>query len=233
MEGPAATGDFGSPQPKARLAGALWLVTIAAGLFAELGARSAVFVRGDAGATAARIAASEPLYRLGFAADLVGTAAYLGVSLLLYDLLSPVSRSAARAAAAFGIAGSIILAADLVLMYAPLVLIGSGYDALALPALRLHAAGYNISLVFFSVQVGLLGWLVLRSTFLPRILGILLLLEAACNFAHCFGTFLKLGFIERFDSYVLLPGLPAEGGMTLWLLIVGVNAAKWREQPRR
>ena len=109
---------------------------------------------------------------------------------------------------------------------------GQRFRVEALAALRLHGAGYNISLVFFAVQVGLLGWLVLRSAFLPRILGILLIVEALCNLAHCFGTFLKLGLIERFDSSVLLPALAAEGGMTLWLLLVGVNAASWRERTR-
>ncbi|MDB5692192.1 MAG: hypothetical protein JWO81_1255 [Alphaproteobacteria bacterium] len=234
MESAAANGDHFSPSLKARIAGALWLFVIAAGLFAEVFVRSGLIVHGDAAATAARIAASEPLYRLGFAADLAGAAAYAGVSLLLYELLRPVSRSLSLAALGFGLAGSTVMAANLVNMYAPLVLIrAGGAAALVLVFVRLHGVGYNISMLFFAVQVSFLGWLVLRSTFLPRILGILLLIEGACSLVHCFGLFLDFGFIDRFDTWILLPGLFAEGGMTLWLLVMGVNAAKWREQPRR
>ena len=153
-----------SPLMKARLTGALWLVTIAGGLFAELFVRSALIVRGDGAGTAAHIAASEPLYRLGFAADLIGAAAYLALSLLLYDLMRPAGRSLSLLAAGFGAAGSAVLAANLVNAYAPLVLLGLGYPAgnvglqgsaaLVMAFVRLHSAGYNVSLVFFAVQVG-------------------------------------------------------------------------------
>ncbi|MEA3001568.1 MAG: hypothetical protein QOH81_356 [Sphingomonadales bacterium] len=234
MGSSTATDDGLSPKLKARIAGALWLFVIAAGLFAEVFVRSGLIVRGDAAATAARIAASEPLYRLGFAADLAGAAAYAGVSLLLYDLLRPVSRSLSLVALGFGLAGSTVMAANLVNMYAPLILIGAGGpNALILVFARLHGVGYNISMLFFAVQVSFLGWLVLRSTFVPRILGILLLVEGACSLVHCFGLFLDLGFIDRFDTWILLPGLFAEGGMTLWLLVMGVDERKWRDQPQR
>ncbi|HEY1606412.1 MAG TPA: DUF4386 domain-containing protein [Allosphingosinicella sp.] len=226
METPAAIAKAESPKLEARIAGALWLVAILAGLFAELFVRSRLIVRGDAAATAAHIAA-----------------AYLAVSLLLYRLMRPAGRTLSLLAAGFGLAGSAVLAADLVCAYAPLILLGLGTangnmglqqaDVLAMAFVRLHGLGYAISLAFFAVQVGLLGRLVLRSTFLPRILGMLLAIEAVCNLVHCFGIFLGAGFIASIDSWLLLPGLFGEGGMTLWLLLVGVDAAKWAERGRR
>ncbi len=237
---PSAT--VGSPALKARIAGALWLISIAGGLYAEMGVRGALIVRGNAAATAAHIVAAQPLYRLGFVADLLGLMAYMGVTILFYDLLKPVNRSVSRFAAAFGLAGCALLGASLIDAYAPLVVLsGDGSmnglmpqaPALVLVFLRLFSLGYWISIALFAVQVGGLGWLVLRSTFLPRFLGALLLLEAACNLVSSFGRFLDVQWIGRLESWLLLPGLPAEGGMTLWLLIMGVNARAWATQATR
>ncbi len=225
-----------SPMPVARIAGALWLISIIAGIYAEVFVRGSLIVHGDAPATAARIMAAEPLFRLGFAADLVGDMAYTGVSILLYELLRPVSRGVSLMALAFGLTGCAIMAANLVNLFAPLVLFADASAlnslspervTLALVFLRLHGQGYSLSIAFFSIQVGALGYLILRSTFLPRILGVLFVIEAMGNLVSSFGGLLAIAWVGRLDSYILLPGLPAEGGMTLWLLVMGVNARKW------
>lgn len=226
----------GSPMPVARIAGTLWLISIIAGIYAEVFVRGSLIVHGDAPATAARIMAAEPLFRIGFAADLVGDMAYTGVTILLYELLKPVSGGVSLIALAFGLTGCAIMAANLVNLFAPLVLFDGVRTmnslpperaALALAFLRLHGQRYSLSIAFFAIQVGALGYLILRSTFLPRILGVLLVIEAVCNLVSSFGGFLAIAWVGLLDSYILLPGLPAEGGTTLWLSVMGVNAGKW------
>ena len=93
-----------SPRFKARIAGGLWLMVIVAGMTAFV-IRSPLVVSGDAAATATKILASESLFRLGFGADLIAGACYMGVTVLLYRLLKPVSRSLSLLAAFFGLAG--------------------------------------------------------------------------------------------------------------------------------
>ena len=93
-----------APRFKARIAGGLWLIVIAAGMSAFV-VGSTVIARGDAAATAANILASESLFRLAFAANLLSSVCYMGVTVLLYGLLKPVSRSVSLLAAFFGLAG--------------------------------------------------------------------------------------------------------------------------------
>lgn len=227
------------PNLLARIAGVAWLVAIAAGLFAELYVRPATVVHGDAVATAARITASQPLFRLGVAADLTGIVASLVFTLLLYPLLRPVSRNVSMVAAGFGLAGCAIAGANLLNFFAPLILIGlppasssAAADPWVLVFLRLYSVGYNLSIVFFAFQVAVVGWLILRSTFLPAVLGILFLIEGLCNLAHSLLVILMPAVPPQLDSLLLLPGLFAEGGMTLWLLIAGVNVRNWHAQRR-
>ena len=231
-----------SPRLKARTVGGLYLIVIAAGLFAEAFVRGTLIVSGDAAATASNILASEQLFRLGFAADLVAVAAYIGVTALLYELLKPVSRTLALLGAFFGLAGSAIMAVNMVNHLAPLFLLGdAGYlsafeadqlQALARVSLRLHSLGYNIAIVFFGLHLLFLGWLVLRSRFLPRILGVLLAIAAVGFLANKFTIFLAPAFAAQIPPYVMLTSLIGEGALALWLLVMGVNAAKWKEQAK-
>ncbi|HEX5183441.1 MAG TPA: DUF4386 domain-containing protein [Allosphingosinicella sp.] len=240
MASEAILRDEDRPGLLARIAGVAWLVAIGTGLFAELYVRPATIVHGDAAATAARIAALQPLFRLGIAADLLGIVASLVFTLLLYPLLRPAGRNASMAAAGFGLAGCAVAGANLVNFFAPLILVDlssagspAAVDPWVLVFLRLYSVGYNLSIAFFAVQVAILGWLILRSTFLPAFLGILFLVEGGCNLAHSLLVILVPVIPPRLDSLLLLPGLFAEGGMTLWLLIAGVNVRAWHAQRRQ
>jgi Domain of unknown function (DUF4386) len=229
-----------SPILKARIAGALYLIVIVAGIFAEIFVRGALIVSGDATTTANNILASEPLFRLGFAVDLVSVAAYVGVTAILYELLKPVSRTLALLGAFFGLAGSAIMAGNMINHLSPLSLLGdAGYlgafepdqlQALARVSLRLHSLGYNIAIVFFGLHLLFLGWLIFRSSFLPRILGVLLAIAALCFLTNNFVLFLAPALAAKIPPYAMLPSLIGEGSLALWLLMVGVNAEKWREQ---
>ncbi len=226
--------DGRSTKMRARLAGALYLVLMVAAMFAEAGVRGSLIVPGDAAATARNILAQEGLFRLGGAADLLSFVCDTALTGLLYGLLKPAGPGMALQAAIFRIVYS-ALAASLTfsLFVVPAILHGTGLgaftppqvQALAMLMLKLHSAGYNVALVFFGVHVVLIGALIVRAPYLPSWLGWLLGVAGVCYLVNSGVNLLA----PRYSLYpfILMPGLVAEGALTLWLLIVGVNAAKW------
>jgi hypothetical protein len=225
------------PRSEARLGGVLYVIVIITAFFAELFVRSSLIVPNNPAATVHNILASERLYRLGGLADLVNLSCDIGVAIILYDLLKPVDRSIAFAAAAFRIAFDVGLAGVTVFHFAPLYLIkGPPYAAafsaaqvqnLAYGMLQIHNLGYNLFLIFFAAHLLLVGYLIIRSTYLPRLLGILLLVTGLCYLAN---STLHLAFPDVATSfYLLLPGLISEFALAGWLLIRGVNIVEWRE----
>jgi len=225
-----------SPRRQARIAGLLYLFTTVLGVF-DMMARSGLVVRGDAAATAARILASEPLYRSAVAAEFMGGACYVGVTAILYGLLKPVSPTVSRAAAFFSLAGCATGAAGMAWMFGPPILLsGAPYlsvfrpdqlQALALVALKLHGQAYNLSMIFFGIYCALLGWLVFRSAFLPKVLGVLLGLAGAGWLVDSLATVLAPAFEAHLDPWIMAPGFIGEASLCLWLLVVGVNAPRW------
>ena len=230
-----------SPRATARLAGLLYLINALCGLWAEVFVRGSVVGSGDAAATSANILANPLLYRSGFAADLVSMVTELFIALLFYRLFRPVSRDLSRAMVLFRLAWAAIFAMVALTHIAPLLLLDGGLkgldsgqaQALALFSLRLHGQGYEIGLVFFGVDCVLIGLLILRSTFLPKLLGGLLGVAGLCYLANSFADFLAPALGHRFGMWLLLPCAAAEYALILWLLIVGVNAAKWAQQAGR
>jgi hypothetical protein len=228
-----------SPRLWGRMAGGCYLVTIVMGVAAEVFVRGRLIVRDDAAATAANILAHEPLYRFGLAADLVMLVAYIAVTLLFYVLFKPVSRSLSLLAAFFSLMGIAVLAVNSLNHVAPLLLLGRAsylgafepaqLQALALFALRLHAYGYNISGVFFGAYCVALGYLIFRSGFLPRILGMLMAIGGLGYLTSSFALFLWPAAAARLPDFTLLGGI-AELSLTLWLVVMGVNALKWKER---
>lgn len=234
------TTDDKSLQTFARLAGALSLITMAAGISAEFLVVDAVIATGDAVTTANNILASELVYRLGFAAKLVDYTFYLGVTVLLYGLLKPVSKSLSLLAAASSLAGTAVVASTSLFYLAPLFLLGDapylaafGTDqvqALAFLSHKLRAIGSNIAMVFFGFHLLFIGWLIARSTFLPRILGMLSAVGGICFVINSYMHFLSPSFAAQLSPYIFLPGVLGQASLALWLLVVGVNVPRWREQ---
>jgi len=228
-----------SPRLWARIAGAFYLITIIMGVFAEVFVRGAFVVRDDAAATATNILAHEPLYRFGLAADLVMLACYIAVTLLFYDLFKPVGRSLSLLAAFFSLVGIAVLAVNSLNHLAPLIFLGGAdylsafetnqLQALSLTSLRMHSRGYLISGVFFGIYMLLLGYLIFRSGFLPRILGVLMAIGGLSFLTNSFATFLLPTLVARLPDIGMLGGI-AELALCLWLMAMGVNAAKWEEK---
>ena len=95
--------------------------------------------------------------------------------------------------------------------------------------LKLHAQLYTISMVLFGSYNLLIGYLIFRSTFLPRILGVLLAISGLCYLINCFANFLSPAFAAHLLPYILVPG-GAELLLALWLVVIGVNVQRWKEQ---
>ncbi len=225
-----------SPLLTARVAGVFYLLTfLTGGLALFFGGR---FVTGgEAAATAANIRAHESLFYLGFAANLVATASYIGVTALFYELFKPVNRSVCLLAAFFSLVGCGIGASSFVFYLAPSAVLGGApylgvfnaeqLQALALMFLKLSVQAYNVSLVFFGFYCLLIGYLILASTFLPRILGALMMFGGLGWL-----TFLSSPLASHLGPYAIAPGILGEGALTLWLLAMGVNVERWKEQAK-
>src|SRR5882762_7888907 len=228
-----------SPLFKARAAGFFWLMTILTGMFAFLvGGR--FVVPGDAATTATNIMANETLYRLAFAANLVATGCYLTVTLLIYVLLKPVNKNVSLLGAFFSLTGCATGGVSCLLFFAPINFLGGAkylsvfsmeqLQALALTFVTSSLQVNDIGLVFFGLHVITVGYLIRRSTFLPRILGALLIVTGVCYLTNSFANFLSLPFKAYLWPFVAAGGLLGEGSLTVWLLVKGVNEQRWKEQ---
>lgn len=220
----------------ARAAGIGYLVIIATGIYAEFFVRSNLIVRGDAAATAANVMGSELLFRSALASELVMLVADVAVAGALYMVFRRFSEALAVLAAFFRLTHAAVVAANLLNAYVPLLLLGGGVgsasldvgvrEGLASLLLQAHAYGYALGLVFFAVYCGLLGYLVVRSGYVPRVLGFLLMVAGAGYMIDSLGRTLLVSYAEYetvFGLIVLLPAFVAELSFSLWLTIKGVD----------
>jgi hypothetical protein len=230
------TSNHLSAQSLAKTIGLFWLLTIITGMFSFVtGGR--LIVEGNAALTAANITAHESLYRLSFVANLGATLCYIVVTLFAYVLFKPVNKNLSLLGAFFSLMGCATGVTSSVLFLAPLHLLGPGAGALtagqlqsqvlALTATMMQAN--DLGLMFFGCHVAIIGYLIRRSTFLPNFLGVLLSAAAICYWTNGLASFLALPFRSYLMPLVALGGLGGEGAFTAWLLIKGVNVARWNE----
>jgi hypothetical protein len=225
-----------SPRPSARITGVVYLIYFLTAVFGAQFLRG-LAVDGDALVTANNILAHQPLYRLGLAIGLIATACYIAVTALFYGLFKPVNRSLSLLAAFFSLVGCAILGFSSVFQLAPLVVLGGSQylsvfkveqlRALALMFLELNTQANNICVIFFGFYCLLIGYLIFRSDFLPRILGVLMAI-AGLGWL----TFLSPPLANYLSPYNLVFGFLAELSLCLWLLVMGVNLQRWTEQSR-
>ena len=220
-----------SPETTARLAGALWLIVIAVSI-ASLFAAPSVNTNGSAAETAASILAAETPYRLAFALLFVGSLCYLGVTALLYELLRPVSRSVALFGALAGLAGLTIGAASAVNELGALDLLKQASTAAPATANQLQAIAqfalrdgpeFKVGMVYFGLQIASIGYLILRSTLVPRIIGGVLVAGGLSYMISSFATFVAPAVGARLSPLVIPIAILGEGSLTLWLVFKGVN----------
>ena len=218
---------------KARVAGFFYFLLFPFGALSLL-ARGGIVVKGDAAATAAGLLLHETSFRLSVAGDLLAVVSYVVVTALFYELFKPVNRSVALIAAFLSLVGCAIQAFACAFQLAPFVALGGEpyssvfkadqLQALAYMSLRMYGPAYKIGLVFFGLYNLLNGYLILKSIFLPRFLGVFMVIAGLP-----FLIFL-LPVGKNLSPFAVAPAALGEGLLLVWLLVKGVNAQKWKEQ---
>ena len=221
------------PHTRARVAAALYLITIITGIVAQAFIAERLIVSTNAATTAANIIANPSLYRSGFTLFMVEMVAQIGMVGLFYGLLRPVNPSMALIAAAIGFTGCGIKALARLFYYVPLLLLGNApersvFDApqlheLALTFIRINDQAAAIALIFFGFESLLEGWLMVKSTYFPRWLGVLGMIGGLGWL-----TFLWPPLGYRAFMGVALFALVASLATIVWMLMFGVREAEWR-----
>ncbi len=236
MSTEATTQRFqGSPRLKARITGVFYLLTMLTGIFAQGFVSDRLVVFGDAATTATNILGHEGLFRLGFTVYMVEMACQIVFIALFYELLKPVNRSISLVAAFLGLAGCTIKSFSRVFYLGPLFILGGAgnvgvfnreqQQALALLLLKVNDHGAAMALAFFGFYALLTGYLIFRSTFLPRFLG---LWSVIAGMGWLTFLYPPLGY--HWFLYLAAFGLLGAIALIFWLLVFGVNEEKWKEQ---
>ena len=219
---------------QARVAGLLYLAIIVCGVWSDGFVRSSLIVADEPTKTAANIAATTSTFQMSLVADSVMVLCDVALAVVLFLLLEPVSRALALTAAAFRIVQSAVLGLNLLNQHLALVLITAGGYELAPPArdslvllfAQAQGHGYDIGLLFFGINCVLTGYLVFKSRFLPRAVGVLV---AASGPVYLVGSYLSLlapHTASTFEIAYVLP-LVAELSFCLWLLFKGIDTRAW------
>jgi hypothetical protein len=222
----------------ARMAGLLYLAIAVFSAFGLVYVPSMILVPGDAAATAHNIVASESLFRLGFMSNLLAFTVNIFVAVLLYKLLAPVNKTmASLMVILISIGVAIAMLNELNQFVALLLLSGSDYltaftadqlQAFASLFLDIYQHGFILAHIFFGLWLFPMGYLVFKSGFLPKAIGILLLIAG-------------VGYLVDFTLFFLFPGMSVKGftavgefvgevSLLLWLLFMGVNVPKWQKR---
>jgi hypothetical protein len=229
-----ATATF-APKRTARIAGALFLLTILAGIFAQLFVSNRLIVWDDAAATATNILRSRSLYEWSFTIYMLEMASQVAMTALFYLLLRPVNRSVALVALCLGLLGCVIKTTGRLFYLTPLFTLGDPpylntftpeqLRSLTLLFLKFNDHAAAMALGFFGLEELLRSYLIFRSTFMPRALGVM---SAIASVGWL--TFLSPTLGYRVFPIAALAGLLASAVMITWLLAFGVNEQRWRER---
>ena len=233
-QGKAARVTEASPRSLARLAGVFQLLEAVTATFGQVIVVGWLVVPGNASATADKILGNERLFWFGFASCLIGIVCHIAWALLVYDLLKRVHRRLSLFAVFVILVGCAIQALTSVFYLAPLLVLTGGSSvsaftteqlhALAFLFVRLNAYAFDTYLVFFGLWCVLIGLLIFRSTFLPRILGVLFAISGLGYL-----TFLSPPLANYlFFPYIAAAVAPGEISVMLWFLVFGVNARRWK-----
>lgn len=230
-----------SPLQAARMAGGLWLIVILVSVVAVI-AGTSLNLSGDQGTMAAIALAAVSKIRLTFILFFFGKVCYLGVTVLLYELLKPVNKSVALFSAFCGLAGLLTGGAGHYSLLTALSLLEESRHATEPLASQLAGSAkillgtaprFSGEDVWFGFQILSVGYLIVRSYFIPRAIGMLLVLGGACFLITSFTNFLSPALGDRVGPLLLPVVLIGEGAVALWLFFKGVNAEQWRSAKAR
>ena len=223
-----------SPQLYARIAGVSYLVGALLSVLGQMVVLGMIVVSGNATATVANMLSHETLFRLGFVLSVMTVPFHLVWAVLFNGLFRPVNRNVSLLAGFVMLMACMMWTLSSLLYLAPLLVLQGKIalsafapeqmQAVVLTLLKLNALAYDIGLVFFGFWYVLIGYLIFRSTFLPRIIGALGVLA---GFGYL--TLLWQPLAHYLYPYNLALAGPGEISLLLWLIVRGVNARKWKE----
>jgi hypothetical protein len=221
-------------QTYARVAGILFLISFLGGAFGEFYVPSSLIVSGDPAATFNNITSHEWLFRLGFAGYLLEGLCDTALSLLLYVLLKPVHRNLALLSAFLGLISTALFAvAEMFFFSGPILLNNPVFlqtfsrdqvSALSYLFIRIYGFGAALFMVFYGSASLIRGYLIYRSGYLPRFLGVLLGVAGVGFILKNFTLVLAPAYSSDF---LLLPAPLTVLVLTLWFLFKGVDVQKW------
>ena len=229
-----------SPGAYARIGGIAYLIIIVAGLLGEMFVRNAMIVSGDPAATAGNIIASPLLWRLGIAGDLIMHVCDAIVMLVLYVLLRTVNRNLALLALIFNLIQTAVLVANKMNLLMPLFLLGDAnylkefdpkqLQALAYLSVKAHGYGFGIGLIFFGFVCLVNGYLIFKSGFFTKVIGVLMQIAGLSYLINSFELILAPSLDNPIFPAILIPPFIGELSLCLWLIIKGVNSTRWKQK---
>ena len=218
----------------ARTAGVLFLLTMIFGYFGEMYEPSRIIVTHDAAATARNVTEHNTLFRLGFASYLVEAICDVALALILYVLLKPVEKGLSLMAAFFGLVSTALYAVAELFYFSVGIIPRSApsltaftsaqLDTLMLLSLKVFMYGSGIFMVFYGIASFFRGLLIFRSSYFPKFLGALLMLAGLGFIAKTFTLVLAPAYSS---SVLLAPMFLAGFSLTIWLLVKGLDVARW------
>ena len=220
----------------ARIAGFCYLIVIATGLFSEVFVRQTLRVSNDALTTAHNIQTNEILFRWGFVADLINFVVGLPTILIIYYLFKRTNKLLLQLSVAFVIIQTAIIAVNLLNQILPLLLLSNDtylktfqpdqLATLSLLSLNIQIQGYAIGLVFFGFYCLIVGYVLYKSKYLPKLFGVLYAVTGLCYLVNSFTMLLSKGFENPLFIYLAIPIFIGELSLCLWLLIKGIDTSK-------
>ena len=228
-----------SPQVYARIGGILYLIIIIAGALGEIFIRGKLIASGNAISTANNIMVSQSLWRIGIAGDLLMHVCDVPLMLVFYVLLRPVNKNLALLAVLFNLIQTAVLVANKLNLLMPLFLLGNAdylkaFESNQLYALtylfiKAHDYGFGIGLIFFGFACLIYGYLLFRSGYFPRTLGVLMAIAGLSYLTNSFTLILAPAYAGTIFPILVL-ALIGELSLCLWLIVKGVDLPKWEKR---
>lgn len=228
-----------SIQKTARFAGVLYLIITVAATIAHFVVPSNFIIPGDAAATASNIIGNESMFRLGaIGGELIVLLSEIILAVVLYVLLKPINKTLSLIAAVSRLAMTTIHGLNLINYFFVLLLLGGSYttvfapdqvDALVTLFLDAHSYGFTIGIAFLTIHVFILAYLIFKSGYFPKILGILFFAAGVGYLVDSFALLLFPSYTTT-PAFLSLPIAIAEIAFPIWLLIKGVNKKGYQKR---
>jgi hypothetical protein len=223
-----------------KIAGFLYLIIIVLGIFTEIYVRDGLIVYGNPALTAENILGASTLWRLAASAGIVMLVSAVIFAYIFYVLFKHVNNNIALLAVFFNLVSISIEAMIKLNLFEALSLLENSHSLIGLETIErqtlayhsilMHSSGYNISLVFFGLNCLFWGYLIYKSSFFPKSIGVLLVICCFSYLINSFSWLINPNFAKQLYPIILIPSFIAELATCLWLLFKGVDEKKWNEE---